>query len=98
LSSRLAVLSDVHGNLVALEAVRNAIAREKPDAVLVAGDLVMNGPDPAGSVDALRAMEADRALIVQGNTDIAVADGDLAAAFPWMLEGIPEADCEHLGA
>ena len=91
MTTRLAVLSDVHGNLVALEAVRKAIAREKPDYVLVAGDLVMNGPDPAGTVDALRAMEADGALIVQGNTDIAVADGDLAAAFPWMLEGIPDA-------
>jgi predicted phosphodiesterase len=71
--------------------VRKAIAREKPDFVLVAGDLVMNGPDPAATVDALRAMEADGAIIIQGNTDVAVADGDLAAAFPWMLEGIPDA-------
>ncbi|HYN70831.1 MAG TPA: metallophosphoesterase family protein, partial [Candidatus Eisenbacteria bacterium] len=73
MSTRLAVLSDVHGNLVALEAVRKAIAREKPDFVLVAGDLVMNGPDPAGTVDALRKMEGDGAIVVQGNTDVAVA-------------------------
>jgi len=90
MSARIAVLSDVHGNLAALEAVRKAIKREKPDAVIVAGDLVMNGPDPAGAVDAIRDMEASGATIVQGNTDVAVADFDYAAAFPWFADGIPD--------
>jgi len=90
MSARVAVLSDVHGNLAALEAVRKAIKREKPDAVIVAGDLVMNGPDPAGAVDAIRDMEASGATIVQGNTDVAVADFDYAAAFPWFADGIPD--------
>jgi putative phosphoesterase len=85
-SVRLAVLSDVHGVLPALEAVRKAIKKEKPDVVLVAGDLAMNGPDPAGTIEALREMEAEGAIIVQGNTDVAVADADYAAAFPWLLE------------
>ena len=85
------MLSDVHGNLLALEAVRKAIKREKPDVVLVAGDLVMNGPEPGATVEALRDMEREGAIIVQGNTDIAVADGDYAAAFPQFFEsGVPE--------
>ena len=88
--TRLVVLSDVHGNSVALEAVRAAIRREKPDLVAVAGDLALNGPDPAGTVDLLRSMEADGAAIVSGNTDIAVADFDYAAAFPWMTDGVPD--------
>ena len=58
---------------------------------LVAGDLVLNGPDPAGAVDVLRELEADGAAIVSGNTDIAVADFDYAAAFPWMTDGVPDA-------
>jgi len=89
-TARVAVLSDVHGNLAALEAVRKAIKKEKPDAVIVAGDHVMNGPDPAGVVDALRDMEASGATIVQGNTDVAVADFDYAAAFPWFTDGVPD--------
>jgi putative phosphoesterase len=89
-TARIAVLSDVHGNAIALEAVRKAMNKEKPDAVLIAGDHVMNGPEPAATVDALRSMEADGALIVQGNTDVAVADFDFAAAFPWMTEGVPD--------
>ncbi len=87
----LAAISDIHGNLVALEAVLADIAREKPDAILVGGDLALNGPDPAGVVDALQALDAATTLIVQGNTDIAVADFDYAAAFPWMNDGVPDA-------
>ena len=90
--TRLALLSDVHGNVLALEAVRKALKKEKPDVVLIAGDLVMNGPEPGATVDALREMERDGAIIVQGNTDIAVADADYAAAFPQYLEsGVPDA-------
>ena len=90
--TRLAVLSDVHGNTVALEAVRKALKKERPDVTLIAGDLVMNGPEPGATVDAIREMEQAGAIVVQGNTDIAVADADYAAAFPGMLEsGVPEA-------
>jgi Predicted phosphoesterase len=88
--TRIVILSDVHGNAVALEAVRKALRGEKPDMVAVAGDHALNGPDPAGTVDLLREMEADGAVIVSGNTDIAVADFDYAAAFPWMIDGVPE--------
>ena len=91
MTTRLAALSDVHGNATAMEAVLKDIAREKPDAVLVAGDLVLNGPEPGLVVDVLRALADDGALVVQGNTDIAVADFDYSAAFPWMTDGIPDA-------
>jgi predicted phosphodiesterase len=90
MTALVAVLSDVHGNLAALEAVRKALKKEKPDAVIVAGDHVMNGPDPAGVVDTLREMEASGATIVQGNTDVAVADFDYSAAFPWFTDGVPD--------
>ena len=89
--SRIAALSDIHGNAVALEAVLADVAKAKPDAVLIAGDLVLNGPEPALVIDVLRSLGNDGALIVSGNTDIAVADFDFAAAFPWMTDGVPDA-------
>jgi len=89
--TRLVVISDVHGNVVALEAVRKALRSEKPDLVAIAGDLALNGPDPAAAIDLLRQMESDGAAIISGNTDIAVADFDYTAAFPWMTEGVSEA-------
>jgi predicted phosphodiesterase len=88
--TRLAVLSDVHGNAAALAAVRKAIKQAKPDHVLVAGDHVLNGPEPAATVDGLREHEKDGALVIQGNTDIAAADFDYTAAFPWLTDGVPE--------
>ena len=88
--ARLALFGDVHGNALALAAVRKAVRASKPDAVLIAGDFVLNGPDPVATVDAVRELEADGALVVQGNTDVAVADFDYSAAFPWLSEGVPE--------
>ena len=58
---------------------------------MVAGDLVLNGPEPALVIDVLRSLAGDGALIIGGNTDIAVADFDYAAAFPWMIDGVPDA-------
>jgi putative phosphoesterase len=89
--TRFIVLSEVHGNVVALEAIRKALRAEKPDFVAIAGDLVLSGPDPAATVDLLQQMESEGAAIVAGNTDIAVADFDYAAAFPMMIDGVPEA-------
>ncbi|MDX6503554.1 MAG: hypothetical protein QOE29_679, partial [Gaiellaceae bacterium] len=43
---RVAVISDVHGNLAALEAVLEAIRRERLDAIWCLGDTVGYGPRP----------------------------------------------------
>jgi putative phosphoesterase len=85
---RLAILGDIHGNLLALEAALADITRRKPDLIAITGDLVMNGPRPAETVERVRELEQAGALVVAGNTDIAVTDFDYAAAFPW-LEQVP---------
>jgi putative phosphoesterase len=41
---KLAILSDIHGNFAALQAVADHIERWNPDAVVVAGDIVNRGP------------------------------------------------------
>ena len=68
-----------------------AIRAERPDHVLVAGDLVLNGPDPA-AVDRRAARDGvrRRRRSCGGNTDIAVADFDYGAAFPQYQDGVPE--------
>ena len=89
MATRLAVLSDVHGNVAALDAVIGEIGRAKPDLIAVAGDFALHGPEPQAVVERIRRLEQDGAAVVQGNTDVAVADFDFAAAFPWMPE-VPE--------
>lgn len=48
---KYAIVSDSHANLVALEAVVQDVERRGVDEVILAGDLVQGGPDPAGVLD-----------------------------------------------
>jgi diadenosine tetraphosphatase ApaH/serine/threonine PP2A family protein phosphatase len=68
---RIGLLSDIHANLVALEAVLAALG--KVDALWVTGDTVGYGPDPA---DTLALLRERHAVLVQGNHDRAVATGE----------------------
>jgi putative phosphoesterase len=64
---RLAVISDVHGNAVALDAVLEDMPRV--DGVLCAGDVVGYGPWPGECVDLVR---REGATTVMGNHDRAI--------------------------
>jgi putative phosphoesterase len=83
---RLALLADIHGNITALEAALAELTSQKPDRIVILGDLVLNGPRPAEVLERVMELEETGALVIAGNTDIAVADGDYAAAFPWLDE------------
>ncbi len=83
---QVALVGDIHGNIVALDAVLKEVRRQRPDLIAITGDLVLNGPRPAEVVRRVRELEAAGAIVVQGNTDIAVADFDYSAAFPWLEE------------
>ena len=67
---RIAVLSDIHANLPALDAVLAAAG--DVDAIWHLGDVVGYGPDPDGVVERLRDVGA---LGVRGNHDAAACGG-----------------------
>jgi len=54
---RIAVVSDVHANLTALEAVIADLRTTRPDLVVHGGDLVAGGPRPAAVIDRIREMK-----------------------------------------
>ena len=71
---RVAVMSDIHGFSLALDAVSADISAHGPfDAVVVAGDLCEVGPDPAGVLDRLRARPDW--VVLKGNTDADIVHG-----------------------
>jgi predicted phosphodiesterase len=86
---RVGLLGDIHGNVAALEAALVEVRAARLDRIALTGDYVLNGPRPAEVVDRVRALESDGAVVVQGNTDVAVADFDFTAAFPWLDEVPP---------
>lgn len=72
---KLAVLSDIHGNLPALEAVMADVEAWRPDLVLVNGDIVNSGPSSAACWAAIdeRRREAGW-LVLRGNHEDYVAE------------------------
>ncbi len=65
---RIALLSDIHGNSIALDAVLADIRRRgAPDVFVIVGDLAAIGFDPVGALQ--RIADLPNAHVVRGNTD-----------------------------
>jgi diadenosine tetraphosphatase ApaH/serine/threonine PP2A family protein phosphatase len=94
---RVAVISDVHGNRPALQAVLADVERERPDALWCLGDLVGYGPHP-NECCALVAERADLCLVgnhdlvALGTAEVDVSDfnADAAAAALWTRDELSE--------
>ena len=63
---RIAILSDIHGNLTALDAVLADLRQQKPDVIFHGGDLAFGGCNPAEVIDCIVA-EGWKGVL--GNTD-----------------------------
>lgn len=70
LSAPTAFLSDVHGNLPALDAVLAELARRAVDGIYVAGDLLLGGDQP---LEVWRRLERAGAHCVAGPSEVALA-------------------------
>ncbi|MCI0397471.1 MAG: metallophosphatase family protein [Chloroflexi bacterium] len=67
----VAILSDIHGNLPALEAALGALAAERVDQVVCLGDVAAFGPQPREALGRLREVGCP---VVMGNTDAWLLD------------------------
>lgn len=78
---RLAILSDIHGNLHALEAtLADLNAHAAPDEIWVLGDLCLMGAYPAECLQCVRALP--NVKVISGNTDRRLVTGERGAARP----------------
>jgi|HubBroStandDraft_5_1064220.scaffolds.fasta_scaffold00015_33 predicted phosphodiesterase len=77
--TRIAVLSDIHGNLLALDAcLADLTSQGGAEAIVIAGDLCLDGPKPK---KVLQRLEEIGAACVRGNTDRYIADDELPEKF-----------------
>lgn len=66
---RVALFADIHGNLLALEAVLADIEATRADRLVCLGDVADSGPDPVRTLERLRATGCP---VVTGNADVAL--------------------------
>ena len=100
---RIAVLSDIHSNLHALEAVLADIVGEQPDELWCLGDVVGYGPRPNECVDRVReaaslSLCGNHDLAVLGTIDIAEFSGDAGAAAMWTRGVLGEGQRDWLAS
>lgn len=91
---KLAIISDVHGNLYALRKVLEDIDDEKADLTICLGDLVGYGPHPN---EVVATIIRKNILCLKGNYDASVVDGGFtyirdnatnSFALPWAVEEV----------
>jgi predicted phosphodiesterase len=100
---RVAILSDIHGNLVALDACLSDLQQQGgADVIVAAGDLCVDGPKPKKVL--ARLMEVG-AQCIRGNTDRYIAERDEASLpaaertqLQWTRDEIGEKLVAWLGA
>ncbi|MDQ2910149.1 MAG: metallophosphatase family protein [Actinomycetota bacterium] len=101
MARRVAVISDIHANWQALEAVLEAVEQEQPDELWCLGDLVGYGPRPN---PCCAAMEQRVALCLAGNHDLGVLgqldlsefSGDAVEAARWTRGVLAEGSRTYL--
>ena len=74
---RVAVISDMHGNDLAFEAVETDIQNQTIDQIVCLGDAIQGGPQPAEAVRRLLRLNCP---VVMGNADA------------WLISGIETAE------
>jgi predicted phosphodiesterase len=103
---RLAVISDLHGNLAAAERVASDLREQSADRIVCLGDVAAIGPWPRETVAFVRALGCP---VVMGNTDAALlappaAPGDnerlrrFADLHAWAASQLTESDRELVRA
>lgn len=74
---KIAFISDIHGNAVALEAVLEDIKKKNIEKVCVLGDICFRGPEPKKSLELVRSLQAD---VIKGNAD------------EWVVRGVQQGE------
>lgn len=102
---KIAFISDIHGNAVALEAVLKDIEKKQIDMIYVLGDICYRGPEPKRSLQLVKSLNVN---VIKGNADEWVVRGvkkgevpDLALELmneerEWTLSKLNKEDIDYL--
>jgi predicted phosphodiesterase len=102
---RIAIISDIHGNLVAFEAMLDDIARQRVDRIVCLGDVAAFGPQPEEVVARLREIGCP---VVMGDADATLLTPEAPATDElfrrlqeidaWAVARLSPSDREYIAA
>lgn len=101
---RFAVLTDIHANREAFEAVLADLDGRGAGQIVILGDVVGYGPDPEWCVERVRTLMEAGAVCVRGNHDSAAAgvaesmSSNARRAMDWTRSRLSAQDAAFLGA
>jgi diadenosine tetraphosphatase ApaH/serine/threonine PP2A family protein phosphatase len=100
---RIAVISDIHGNWHAFEAVLADVEREEADEIWCLGDIVGYGPQPNRCVEAARdrsdvCLLGNHDLAVLGRADLSSFTPDAAVSAQWTADELEDGLRDFLAA
>ncbi|MCD7036148.1 metallophosphatase family protein [Metabacillus sp. GX 13764] len=90
---KIAVISDIHGNIPALEAVLEQISRQNISRIFCLGDLAGKGPE---SKKAIAMIQEACELTVKGNWDDFIIKETEFETLKWHQAQLDEGDCSYL--
>lgn len=100
---RIAFISDIHGNLVALQAVLADLKSQEVDQIVCLGDTVTMGPQPK---EVLTVLQELRCAYIKGNHDSALLEPEKAAQYEiteylvkdlyWCRDQLQQADLDFI--
>ncbi|PMC39161.1 YfcE family phosphodiesterase [Bacillus sp. UMB0899] len=74
---KIAFISDIHGNAVALEAVLEDMKKKNIEKVFVLGDICYRGPEPKRALELIRSLQTK---VIKGNAD------------EWVVRGVQQGE------
>ncbi|CAG7650600.1 metallophosphoesterase family protein [Paenibacillus allorhizosphaerae] len=89
----IAIISDIHGNIPALEAVASDIRNRGIRRIICLGDLVGKGPQPAEAVERIRELCE---MTVLGNWDLGIGRPQVLEAGKWQLQQLSASRLNYL--
>src|SRR5690348_12799252 len=100
---RIALIADIHGNLVAFNTILDDVAREGVDRIVCLGDVAAFGPQPEEVVARLRELDCP---VVMGDADTTLLTPEppatdelfrnLQEIDAWALARLSPVDCEDI--
>lgn len=93
--TKIAIISDIHGNKTALEAVFNDIRKRKIDRIFCLGDLIGKGPQ---SSECIRLIRENCEQVVRGNWDSGILAPAENEFIQWYKDRMTEGDIQYLAS